>query len=72
MFSKMIKLDSALQGLTLCMLGNFSKNCLLIPLKINIFKKIFQEYRLDSDQAHILSGLIKVQAVCKGYQWKHL
>ena len=36
-------------------------------------KKKIQEYhqrvkQLDPDQAHILSGLIWVQTVCKGYQ----
>ena len=33
--------------------------------KINFFKKIFQEYH---QSVNILSGLIWVEAVCKGYQ----
>ena len=41
--------------------------------KILFRKKLFHEYRhsvssLDPDQPDVLSGLIWVQAVCKGYQ----
>ena len=50
---------------------------------VNFFEKLFQEYhlgvRLDPDQAGhfvrpdlILSGLIWVQSVCKGYQQRTL
>ena len=51
--------------LTLWLLSNFS--CFYA---IHWFEKFFQEYHqcLDPDQADILSGLIWVQTICKGYQ----
>ena len=46
---------------------------LLIFFKINIFEKFFQEYHLCQtvwvqNRPDILSGLIWVLTVCKGYQ----
>ena len=42
---------------------------LLIFFKINFFENFFQEYHTSVKQiGSILSGLIWVQSVCKGYQ----
>ena len=57
-------------------LGNFACFfcCLLILFKINFFKNLFQEYHQSIKQfgsrfgKNILSGLIWVQTVCKGYK----
>ena len=63
--------------LDLCMLGNFSCFCCCVKIffKINFFKKFFQEhyqsvkwFGFKSDRTNILSALIWVRSVCKGYQ----
>ena len=57
------------------MLGNFA--CFFgicgFSFKMNFFKKIFQEYHQCQTiwiqiRPDVLSGLIRVQTVCKGYQ----
>ena len=76
-----------IEGLTLCMLGNFAHFFVVCGFFFLTFsKKSFQEYHqcvdtisvsnsLNPDQArpiqirpYVLSGLIWVQTVCKGYQ----
>ena len=66
-----------LHFLTLCMLSNFScfKCCLLIIFKIDFFKKIHSGTLIESEsqtvwiqiRTDVLSVLIWVQTVCKGY-----
>ena len=75
MICPLLQLWLALLELTLCLLGNFSCFfwCLLIFFKIIFFEKFFQEYHQCQIvwiqiRPDILSGLIWVETICKGYQ----
>ena len=64
--------------ISICMLGNFSRFCYRLPtfFKIIFFKKFFQDNYQSVKlfwiqiRTDVLSVLIWVQAVCKGYQQK--
>ena len=53
----------------LCISLHAGKFCMLFFFRLPIFfKSAFSNNSLDPGQADILSGLICIQTVCKGYQ----